>query len=275
MLSRGWVDEKKFKEAVPFRQDAAVRLLSSLLSYPISLARAWQELQLGRSAVTVCILGARVEAELPAAIWNELSVLTGCEKITLQMIGPEVANEPAARTQLKLPKQYYMTELMDGGRVRVETAREPFERSEVGAALRSGGRATVKPDAFALFNPGLGSAAKYSWGDAANVVLESKGAGVLLTAYDEADAAKDLRWLRLQKGWMQRIGGDQHFEPEQNEWRSDLPCSNVYTHDYYRRWIALTADEAASLTDYEAVEAELMGNRSWPNAHRTVIPPNR
>ena len=41
LKQRGWVNSAEYEEAAPFEQDAAVRFLSSLLTYPVTLARSW------------------------------------------------------------------------------------------------------------------------------------------------------------------------------------------------------------------------------------------
>ena len=54
------------------------------------------------------------------------------------------------------------------------------------------------PDAFALFNPGL-HAGKYTWKPSVRAVLAS-GRPLLLTAYQEQDAASDAQWLTAEMG---------------------------------------------------------------------------
>ena len=250
LLQRGWLAPRAFQSAPAQQQDAAVAVATSLLSYPTTLARAWHALGLGLDSARLCVMGARVEAELPPLVWEELAALTGCREITLQMIGPE-----AGGASMALPGW----ELGASDRVRIETTPSIFERSGVRSALRE--QPDALPDAFAFFNPGLGAAAQYSWQATIATVLDS-GRPSLLTAYDVDEATRDAEWLLLQKAW--RGAGMPRVQYEANPWASELPCWNVDTYAFYRHWSAQQSQSESFAPPPEA-ERLLARNQSWPN----------
>ena len=86
LLGAGWL-HPLYSEAAPDAQDAAVTLLSSALTFPLTLAHGWERLGLAAARVEICIVGARAEASLPPPMWQQLSALVGAD-VQLRMVGP-------------------------------------------------------------------------------------------------------------------------------------------------------------------------------------------
>ena len=166
--------------------------LSSALTYPLTLAHAWELLGLGSEATTLCVIGARAEASLPVTAWAELGELTGAT-VKLELTGPAAKATPQehAHGPRRLSMVFPDTPMC-------------YHQTSTGSALlhlaRGGpGRATplptdleaALPDAFVLFNPGFGEPGwERAWRptvDALNVA----GRPLLLTALSRADADRD------------------------------------------------------------------------------------
>ena len=172
LRQRGWLHDKTSTEA---ETDAALRQLSCSLSFPLTLAHAWDALGITDVSrpINVCILGARAEALVPMSEWLELCVLTSTNQVQLLMIGPEAEGEARG---LEL-----------GGRSITQAApcSSIFTHSPLAAA--------ATPDVFVLYNPGLHTG-KYTWRPTMEAVLAT-GAPVLLTGYSAQDVASDANWL--------------------------------------------------------------------------------
>ena len=162
MLTRGWLNSHAFSSAHPTAQDAAVSLLSSALSFPLTVANAWSELGVGKTPTRLHVVGARAEASLPMHFWSELCVLTGAERLTLEMSGPASARAGVAQRRRQESPAMEILLAQPSGTL--------LHRSELGLALLQQSSADASsaphselaqhselqsPDAWLLFNPGV------------------------------------------------------------------------------------------------------------------------
>ena len=93
--------ERKWVES-PATQLPAVRVASHVLTYPLTLAYAMQQIGLGMRAMDrplrITVLGARAEASLPASWWRECLRAIRCERADVTFTGPDTpVPESAAR----------------------------------------------------------------------------------------------------------------------------------------------------------------------------------
>ena len=207
LLGAGWLHPSLYSEAAPDAQDAAVTLLSSALTFPLTLAHGWERLGLAAPRVEICIVGARAEASLPPAMWQQLSALVGAD-VRLRMVGPGipgvvVGNGNVVATPSATPSASVEAKL--------------FHETALGQALlRDPSSAADVPDAFVCFNPGLGEP---GWGAAWEPTMRALAASrrpLLMTALSRDDAARDAEYCATH-----RIG----FQPlvhEPNPWASLL-----------------------------------------------------
>jgi hypothetical protein len=200
----------KFATAAPEQQRAALTALSAALTFPLTIAHAWTSKS---STLRLCVVGARAEAVLPAHAWSELSLLTGARRIELECGGPAVPaaagpprrwastdGEQQLQVSLAAADLFHRTGL---GRVLLERRKRSRQQTRGGGA----GRGTVEglgatkeeslelPDAFVLFNPGLGEPGwERAWGPTMRA-LEEAGRPVMMTALSEEDAERDARFI--------------------------------------------------------------------------------
>ena len=172
LVDRGWVRPTEFAAAPSDAQEAAVLLLSSALTYPLSLAAACHALTPSTNGGTIdadadgrgghgmrrlCVVGSRAEAALPAHFWAELGHFGPecAEPLTLTMTG--LADAPAPGPTPAAPHQQTVV-------IEQAPRGQPFHKTTLGAALlQADPRAESAqfaeefaelPDAFVLFNPG-------------------------------------------------------------------------------------------------------------------------
>ena len=191
LLARGWLRREAFAAADPMAQKAAVDLLTGGLTFPYTLASTGQRLCSAARPVRICVVGARAEASMPLHFWREALCLTGWPSLRLDMVGPKVdAAEP--RGDMQQPSGGGG----GGGGVAIVPEAALFHESRLHAELL-GAPAHELPDAFVLFNPGLGEP---GWGRAWEPTVRALVAlrrPVLVTALSAADAAQDARfWAR-------------------------------------------------------------------------------
>lgn len=192
LRKRGWLNEQ-YDDASDDAKAASVKLLSSALSFPLTLARAWPQLVSSedfRSGPSICVVGARAEASLPIHVWQELLLLTCESSVRLEFMGPAAAPEgvPAERVA--------SVRMQTAGRSMLTLSLSHaglFHESELGRALlQREGAAPREPDAFVLYNPGLGEP---GWERAWAPTLRALGASrrpLLMSALSEEDAARDV-----------------------------------------------------------------------------------
>ena len=170
VVDRGWVRPTEFAAAPANAQEAVVLLLSSALTYPLSLAAACHALapptdggtidvdrHVGHGMRRLCVVGSRAEAALPAHFWAELGHFgPECAKpLTLTMTG--LADAPAPGPTPAAPHQQAVV-------IEQAPRRQPFHKTPLGAALLQADPPAESaqfaeefaelPDAFVLFNPG-------------------------------------------------------------------------------------------------------------------------
>ena len=118
------------------------------------------------------MVGARAEASMPLPLWREALCLTGWPSLQLDLIGPKVSG----------------TEVLEGEGVSIVPEAALFHESRLHHAWINGAEL---PDAFVLFNPGLG---ELGWDRAWEPTVRALVAlrrPVLLTALSASDAKQD------------------------------------------------------------------------------------
>lgn len=212
LLERGWLSARAFSTADQQTQLAGLAVLSAALTFPLAVARSWATIAPRRdpdSVCRLCVVGARAEAALPVHIWAELSALTGVSKLAIEFSGPSADAEG-------VPAQRKWTG-PDGHEVHLSKGpADLFHRGELGQALleRSRSEASASadseaghgsgvdshieaslPDAFVLFNPGLGEPGwERAWAPTMRALLASRRP-LLMTALSRSDAARDVAFL--------------------------------------------------------------------------------
>jgi len=153
-----------------------LKLLSKVLTYPLTLALGAARLGMGAGAAPggvrrlhVHVVGARAEATLPWIFWLELGRLDPAATWDLRFVGPDVdprlVGAPVA-----------------AGSVRAAFSNAPYEAD---APSRP------PPDLLCLFNPGLSRVRE--WGPALDVILGANRP-VLCTGFNADDYATELAW---------------------------------------------------------------------------------
>ncbi|KAG5177584.1 hypothetical protein JKP88DRAFT_150973, partial [Tribonema minus] len=185
---------------------AAMRIISHLLTYPLTLAAALASVEntrsFSRAGLHVECIGARAEATLPPHLWAE--ALFSCGRLLdggrLTFIGPELGVPRAVKPASSGDTAPCHT-LRQGGRsLELQWVRGLFHDTASGRALRhdscnrtEGSIHTV--DAYVLFSPGLGHLhLSTGWQATADLVMASQ-TPVILTAHSEGDARRDVAWL--------------------------------------------------------------------------------
>jgi len=181
---RGWLVPEAFAAASPEQQDGAVRWLSSQLCFPLTLAAFWHSLAMDSKSdpPVLCIAGARAEGDVPLRMWAELALLVS-RSLTLQFVGPEL--EDRRQTSLTLNSSTSISCAPFRSSLLHESDLDP---------LCLNGEHTL-PSAYVLFNPGLGTpAASDTWTRSISALMHARRP-ILLTCFDERDAALDSKWL--------------------------------------------------------------------------------
>ena len=158
----------------------------------------------------VGVVGARAEAALPVHLWRELAVLSGAAHVAVEMCGPACCPPGVARVRA-----------CSGLELALAEPAGFFHASPTGRALLRGAPPPEPlPDAFVLFNPGLGEPGwERAWGGTLAALAASQRP-LLFTALSAADAARDDAFLR-RAGVL--AGGELHVEPYVvNAWASAL-----------------------------------------------------
>jgi hypothetical protein len=182
-------------------QLAAIQLLSTSLTFPVTLARQLATLAPQQAAYRLCVVGSRAESTLPVQIWSELACLTGKE-LHVSFCGPK-----AAPPGVPLEREWRSPDGASLMRLSVpsEGTADLFHRGELGRALGrallngtsldSGLEATL-PDAFVLFNPGTGEPGWCKAWAPTLLALSAARRPMLMTALSVGDAARDDEFIR-------------------------------------------------------------------------------
>ena len=178
LTARSFLDSEAFKKASLELQAAALIVLSSRLTFPMTLAYhmdrllggQYQNNELGKW-IQIGIVGAEIETT-DLSMWQELAFVTGRRSLRIHFIGPRIKERPW------LP--------VTNGRLQVRQTRATVED-----ALLIDINTTY--DAFVAFQPGAGTNHSYTWDEGFEMIMDS-GKPLLLTAYDERDAFRDAYW---------------------------------------------------------------------------------
>lgn len=215
LLARGWLMRARYAAAPVVAQHAAVDVLSAALSFPLTLAAAWDHLvpsHIRERAVAeerpirLSVVGARAEATLPTVFWRELSLLTGVPSVAIDFCGPASApsqSTTASRMWCSPPQRLEESDSAPPQTLELThtTPADLFHRGAVGAALLRRHRGESSPpeaevaDAYALFNPGFGEPGwETAWSETLHA-LEAADRPLLATAFSRADATRDHAFL--------------------------------------------------------------------------------
>ena len=199
--ARGWLSPR-FLSAEVADQLAAIQLLSTSLTFPLTLARQLATLAPQQAAYRLCVVGSRAESTLPVQIWSELACLTGMKELHVSFCGPK-----AAPPGVPLEREWRSPDGALHMRLSVpsEGTADLFHRGALGRALGrallngtsldSGLEATL-PDAFVLFNPGTGEPGwRKAWAPTLHA-LRAARRPMLMTALSVGDAARDDEFIR-------------------------------------------------------------------------------
>lgn len=180
LLARGWLQHEAYEAAEATAREAAVDLLTGGLTFPYTLASVGQRFGGGAGQpVRICVVGARAEASMPLPLWREALCLAGWDALRVDMVGPKVSDTKARD---------------DGRGVSVVPEAALFHESALHRAHLSGAEL---PDAFVLFNPGLGEPGwDRAWAPTVHALLALRRP-VLLTALSASDAEQDAAFWSL------------------------------------------------------------------------------
>jgi splicing suppressor protein 51 len=188
LVARGWLDSSELARADAATRNEALALLSSALTYPLTATAALASVVPDKGTVSVCVLGARAEASLPAHFWSEARDLLGCRELTVLFCGPKacvpvaVANSDPHLT-LVHPSEGQLFHQSSLG------------RSLLGAPGVGEEPPPALPDAFLCFNPGLGHRGwERAWEPTVRAMRRA-GRPILLTALGQHDAEADRGFL--------------------------------------------------------------------------------
>ncbi|KAI9915726.1 hypothetical protein PsorP6_007939 [Peronosclerospora sorghi] len=163
----------------------ALRLLSSAYSYVMTLCRFLPELFDTKTRdnrvknVALHVIGARAEALMPRYLWDELSFFYPRRQFDIKLIGDHVPIMPRRKksaTATTEDKEFIQLEMVNGLYHEIENL--------------------GTPDAFVMFNPGLGHATlRESWKPTLQTVLASRKP-VLVTSFSPEDQQRDIAALQ-------------------------------------------------------------------------------
>ncbi|ETL99338.1 hypothetical protein L917_03808 [Phytophthora nicotianae] len=164
----------------------ALGLLSSAYSYVMTLSRFLPELmdqyQMDTAAkFELHVVGARAEAMMPRYLWDELSFFHPGQQFGIKLIGDHV---PVMSTRKKTPttreneNEFIQLEMING-------LYHEVDAKKLGS-----------PDAFVLYNPGIGHPhLRESWEPTMQTVL-ALGKPVLMTSFSLEDQQRDIAALQ-------------------------------------------------------------------------------
>ncbi|DAZ94782.1 TPA: hypothetical protein N0F65_002395 [Lagenidium giganteum] len=175
-----WTD---FVQAIPgceayVSQESAVALVSAAYSFPLTLAMAIADIH-DKSPlpgnINVLVVGARAEAMLPVALWNEVSILHPVTSINLVFIGDHVPVRSARHSRVQVHE-----------RLSIRTVTGFYHELEL----------DVVPDVVVMFNPGIGHPhLKKHWAPTIHQLLHKDGPPVLMSSFSQQDQARDIAML--------------------------------------------------------------------------------
>lgn len=213
-------------EQIDSQQLAAFRVLSSLLTFPLTLAfglnklfaspslsSSYPNMMLKDRSINVLVLGARAESSLPLIWWQEMLLACDFDDVNIRMIGPELLLDKGRPLQDLLSQNSSLVQSGEGEGESTVRRRRSVSISGCGPSSSS-----VSPSSdrtalhlhedlvpllqwahvFALFNPGYGSSpcpssspsqkamAMGDWDPTLRLLLQTRKP-VLCTAYGHQD----------------------------------------------------------------------------------------
>ena len=195
LLERNFLNAKAFASAPTEAQDAALAALSAALTFPLTMARSFSALfpnQPSPANPRLMVVGARAEATLPLHFWGELALLTETPSLSIDCCGPAAmpGNTPVHQAWTSNDGQHRLTVTLRDASL--------FHESSMGKALLKGQALAAHdelPDAFVLFNPGLGEPGwERAWGPSIRA-LHAADRPMLLTALSPSDAERDRSFI--------------------------------------------------------------------------------
>lgn len=174
---------------------AGMRMVSALLSFPLTLSLAVNIIFPELQRLKVALVGARADSTLPLQWWAR-SVLNSIhlQDLSLRSFGPE-AGSRFPYVDNKYEMSLVIDHLSQSKRVSMYCDRN----SQCPLHLHSNLHQTLfENDVFVLFNPGLGSPyLKASWKPTLLSLLESRKP-IICTAYSDLDLRRDMStWSEL------------------------------------------------------------------------------
>ncbi|RQM15826.1 hypothetical protein DD237_003029 [Peronospora effusa] len=159
----------------------ALRLMSSAYSYVMTLSRFLPELvdTDNRQKVELHVIGARAEAMSPRYLWDELSFFYPRKQFDIKLVGDQV---PIMSARKKTPTT------KENELIRLEMIH--------GLYHKIGPRNLTTPDAFVLYNPGVGHPRlRENWKLTLQTVLASCKP-LLITSFSLEDQQRDIAALQ-------------------------------------------------------------------------------
>ncbi len=187
---------------LPTASPEAVRMLSTMLCFPLTLGQAVDELfpsgHEALSRLNVLIVGARAESSLPTQWWREMLVAFHSQmpkQLNLRFLGPGIQPNPSlAKAGLRID---HATSSIAFTHCLTSRSTDPIsshdtlplhDHPELNSLLRW-------TDLFVLFNPGFGSVTlKERWQPSIKALLETRKP-VLCTAHGDDDLRNDMTEL--------------------------------------------------------------------------------
>jgi hypothetical protein len=165
----------------------ATRMLTSLLTYPLTLAHGIETIYGSkRPNLNVLLLGARSESSLPLKWWAECLHACSSSNINITMLGPGLQITNNLEILLDFPNS-------ETKKLRIANLKKNYcrfhDHLESVKMIQSN-------DLFVLFNPGIGSdSQKQFWQPTIELLLESKKP-LLLSAHGRYDLNRDVSAVR-------------------------------------------------------------------------------
>lgn len=186
---------------------SAFRTISSLLSYPLTLAYSIQNLfpdLNGSSALNVLIIGARSESSLPKEWWlHTLYAQTRVKRLKIDFVGPDLIIPPKSTSTTLSNDENSIKFEWNEGYVEIANVQDKnkiafHEHTNKLELLRSF-------DLFVLFNPGFGSKPlQHQWEETLKLLLWTRKP-IVATAHGHHDLSRDLDAVK-------RISGEEDHQ---------------------------------------------------------------
>lgn len=229
---------------------SAQRMLSSLLTYPLTLSHAVRTVfnyDHVKPHLNILIIGARAESSLPQTLWKEvLYSQSAAQHVTITMVGP---GQLVAQSKASSQKQQHQRHQHKWNDQEITIHRGQHtdvlhELPEAFDLLRSA-------DLFALFHPGFGHAKMQSmWMPTLDLLFQTRKP-IFCTAYSPDDLQRDMESLRsiAQQMDEQELGESLEFihPPKNNPFAStkasvtdegEVTVTNFYSYVFQAKPVA-------------------------------------